>query len=265
MEFLQAFILGVIEGFTEFLPISSTGHLLVAEDLLGFKDDTALFTVVIQLGAILAAVWYFRSDLVSILSGITKKSSNARMILLLTFIGILPASLAGFILEKSLGISDSLLVIAWALILGGIALWIIEEKKPKTTVKEISKITPKKALTVGVIQCLSLIPGVSRSGSTIAGGLLVGLDRKTATIFSFYLSIPIMFAASIYKIIEERSSLSSITGGSTSLIIGLVTATVTAFLAVKWLLRYVQTNSFKPFAYYRIIVGSAILLSTVFY
>lgn len=265
VEIIQALVLGIVEGITEFLPISSTAHLIVSEKLLGFTDTAGIFTVVVQLGAIIAAAWYFRKDLLYIIDSLKSGDKFMRGFLKSVFIGILPAGIAGLIVEKTVGLPDSLPVIATALILGGVAFLIIEngaiKKAEKSGEVAYGDITPKKALYVGLSQCLALIPGVSRSGATIMSGLLVGLDRKTATVFSFYLSIPIMIAASALKLIDGKSALSSITGGTPALLVGLIAAFITALLAISWLLKYVTTNSFKPFAYYRIALGLLILAS----
>lgn len=263
MDILSALLLGIVEGLTEFLPISSTGHLLVTQNLVGFKDDTALFTVVIQFGAILAAAWYFRGDLAQILnrcfSGDKAMQKFARNVV----IGLLPAGVIGLVVEKTVGIPDSLLLIASTLIIGGLVFLFVESKYNVPANKEVNykAITLKRSVIIGLAQCLALIPGVSRSGATIVAGLASGLDRKTAAVFSFYLSIPIMFAASAYKLVSDRSELQNITGGRIGLLVGTVSAFIAAFLAVAWLMKYIQTNTFRPFAYYRIAVGLVILIA----
>jgi undecaprenyl-diphosphatase len=264
MEFIKIIILGIIEGITEFLPISSTGHLVAAEKLLHFKDEASLFTVIIQLGAIVAAAWYFRKDLAHIVKQLIAKD---RLIMNFTknvVIGLIPAGVIGVIIEKTVGISDSILLIAVSLILGGVVLWVVENHY---SVKPLphgevgyDEITTKRSVIIGFAQALAIIPGVSRSGATIVSGMLSGLDRKTATVFSFYLSIPIMLAASALKFKDGRSKLSLITGGSAGLVVGLVVSFVVACVVISWLLRYVQKNSFKPFAYYRIGLGGLLLL-----
>ena len=180
------------------------------------------------------------------------------------FIGLLPAGIIGVIVEKTIGITNSLLVIAISLITGGVILWVVEAHfkiKPLANGEvDYAKITTKKSIAVGFAQALAIIPGVSRSGATIVGGMLSGLDRKTATVFSFYLSIPIMLAASALKLKDGSSQLNLITGGSKGLLLGTVISLLVGFVAVKWLLQYVQKHNFKPFAYYRIGVGSLLLL-----
>ncbi|MCA9347483.1 undecaprenyl-diphosphate phosphatase [Candidatus Saccharibacteria bacterium] len=263
MDIFLAIILGVIEGATEFLPISSTAHLVVSEKLLGFKDEASLFTVVVQLGAILAAAWYFRKDLANIFKKLVSGDKPTKRFVVNVFLGLLPAGLIGLIVEKLWGIPDSLIVIAISLIVGGVIIWIVENhlhtQLPKTDSIDYAQITPKRSLTVGFAQALAIIPGVSRSGATIVSGMLSGLDRKTATVFSFYLSIPIMLAASALKLKDDHTKIHLITGGNIGVIVGTTVAFVSAFMAVKWLLRYVQTHNLKPFAYYRIVLGLVIL------
>ena len=236
MDIFLAIILGVIEGATEFLPISSTAHLVVSEKLLGFKDEASLFTVVVQLGAILAAAWYFRKDLANIFKKLVSGDKPTKRFVVNVFLGLLPAGLIGLIVENHL-----------------------HTQLPKTDSIDYAQITPKRSLTVGFAQALAIIPGVSRSGATIVSGMLSGLDRKTATVFSFYLSIPIMLAASALKLKDDHTKIHLITGGNIGVIVGTTVAFVSAFMAVKWLLRYVQTHNLKPFAYYRIVLGLVIL------
>lgn len=264
MQILHIIILGILEGLTEFLPISSTGHLLVAEKLLHFKDEASLFTVVIQFGAILAAAWYFRKDLVYIVKQVFARDSFMLNFAKNVLIGIVPAGIVGLVLEKTIGLPDSLMLVATSLIIGGVVLWVVENHYSVKPLKDgevnYEAITPKRALVIGLAQCLSLIPGVSRSGSTIVSGMLSGLDRKTATVFSFYLSIPLMLAASLIKLKDGSSKISLISGGSVGLIVGTIATGITAFIVVKWLLQYVQKNNFKPFAYYRIGFGALLFL-----
>ena len=264
IEIIHAIILGIVEGITEFLPISSTAHLLVSEKLIGFSDAAGIFTVVIQLGAIMAAAWYFRKDLMYIVSAVKSGDKFMRGFLASVLVGVLPAALTGLIVEKTIGLPDSLLMIATALILGGIAFIIVENGhiKKSNSIGEVAyaDITLRRALYIGIGQCFALIPGVSRSGATIMGGLVTGLDRKTSTVFSFYLSIPIMLAASALKLIDGKSELSKISGGTPALMVGVICSFITALLAINWLLKYVSTKDFKPFAYYRIALGIIILV-----
>lgn len=262
IEILQAILLGIVEGLTEFLPISSTGHLYLTQRLIGYKDTAEIFTVVIQFGAILAVIWYYRLDLLNkfrkLLGGDSKQAHFWTVWVLAT----IPAGLAGFLLVDSLDKINTNTFIAIALIVGGIIMLLIEtyHHTPKSvTEPKLDKLTYKQALTVGLYQVIAIIPGVSRSGATIMGGILSGLDRVTATAFSFYLSIPIIVLASAYKLATERHELATVSGGGLAILAGTISAFITAFFAIGWLLRYVSTNNFKPFAYYRIVLGLIIL------
>ncbi len=264
MYILQAILLGIVEGLTEFLPISSTGHLLVAEKLIGYKDTAEIFTVVIQVGAIAAVVWFYRRDIWAKVVGLLRGDKPTILFWRNWILATIPAGLAGLVLDKKLSTFATLGVVAVALILGGIAIWLIESyhivkrsgKEPK-----FDDLTPRQALQVGCYQVLSLIPGVSRSGATIMGGLLSGLDRVTATAFSFYLSLPILVLAGGYKLVKGRNDLATISGGPLAIVVGAITTFIVAFFVVGWLLHYVSKNNFKPFAYYRIVLGLIILAS----
>lgn len=267
---IHAIILGIIEGLTEFLPISSTGHLIVAEHAIGFKDTAELFTVVVQIGAIAAVVWYYRLDLINRITGLFKREKRADRFWINLIIATIPAGLIGVALDKTLQKYAVPRTVAWMLILGGVVLWLVETyrhesaERPRSMGRKpearLDSITPKQALGVGVAQVASLVPGVSRSGATIVGGLLSGLDRVTATAFSFYLSIPVMVLATGYKIIKQRHDIASLPGGSAALVVGIISAFVTALMAVSWLLRYISRHDFKSFAYYRFGFGIFILL-----
>ncbi len=263
MEILWAILLGIIEGVTEFLPISSTGHLLLTQDLIGYKDTAEIFTVVIQLGALGAVVWYFRQDLILKVEGLFKKDKKTQNFWKIWIVATLPATLIGLLLEAHITTFNTTPVIAGALIIGGILIWLIETyHKPNAPSSKIqlSNISMKQALSIGFYQALALIPGVSRSGSTIMGGLLSGLDRVTATAFSFYLSIPILFLAGVYKLATGFNNFDSISGGGTALLAGTVASFISAFIVIGWLLKYVSRHNFKIFAYYRIILGIILLI-----
>jgi undecaprenyl-diphosphatase len=264
VHILVAIILGIIEGITEFLPISSTGHLIVAERAMGFHDVHDIFTVVVQSGAIAAVIWYFREDLLAKTIGFFKRDPEALNFWKLLVIATIPAGLFGLALDSSMEKLTTPLVVAVALIVGGLILWKVDskpvERKMGAREVRIEKISVKNALLVGVGQCVAIIPGVSRSGATIVTGLAVGMNRPTATAFSFYLSIPVLVLASGLKLLKHGDSLGQIPGGSFALIMGLIAAFGTALLAVSWLLKYVAHHNFKPFAYYRIGLGALILL-----
>lgn len=268
MDIVQAIILGVVEGLTEFLPISSTGHLLVAEKLLNYKDTAEIFTVVIQTGAIFAVIWFYKDDLLHKVIGLFKRDASILRFWANWIIATIPAGLIGFALKDKITQYSVLWAVGLAMLAGGIIIWLIETfhkaAKPLGTTAQFEKIDPVLALKVGVYQILALIPGVSRSGATIMGGLLSGLDRVTATAFSFYLSIPILLLAGSYQIFKGRHELNTVAGGAPAILIGTIVSFITALIAVKWLLRYVAHHDFKPFAYYRIILGLIILTALFF-
>jgi undecaprenyl-diphosphatase len=241
---LQAILLGIIEGLTEFLPISSTGHLVVAEQAIGYKDAAEIFTVVIQIGAIAAVLWHYRRDLFERCRGLLQGGRGALTFWRNWIIATIPAGIAA------------------SLIIGGLLIWLIEElHRSKLAPRQVrlEQISVKQSLQIGLYQILALVPGVSRSGATIMGGLLSGLDRVTATAFSFYLSLPILILAGGLKLMKHHDMVGQITGGSAALIMATVAAFITALAAITWLLKYVAHHNFKPFAYYRIILGILIL------
>jgi undecaprenyl-diphosphatase len=258
---IEAIILGIVEGLTEFLPISSTGHLIIAEHLLGFEDTQEIFTVVIQLGAVAAVIWYFRHDLAERIRGLLRGDRLAKRFWVLLAIGTIPAGILGLLIDSQMEHIATPAVVAFALIVGGIILWLVD-RRPVTPAKiepKIDGIKTKQAWLVGIGQCLALIPGVSRSGATIISGLFAGMDRATATAFSFYLSIPVLVLASGFKLVKHAEAISDITGAPAAIILGMAAAFVTALIAVAWLLRYISRHNFRPFAYYRIILGVVIL------
>jgi undecaprenyl-diphosphatase len=256
---LKAFILGLVEGATEFLPISSTGHLIIVGDLLHFNDDKGkVFEIVIQLAAILAVCWEFRLKLVDTALHITNQNTAQRFILNL-FIAFLPAAVLGLAFHSAIKqYLFSPITVAIALIVGGFAILWVERLPIKTTTTHIDDMTPQQALQVGFAQALALFPGVSRAGATILGGMLFGLDRKTATGFSFFLAIPIMFAATVLDVYKSWKFLSWDDAGMFA--VGFVTAFLSALVAIRFLLRFVATHDFKAFAWYRIVFGAIVLL-----
>ncbi len=261
MEFFQAVILGIVEGLTEFLPISSTGHLIVAQDMLGFYDASKMFTVVIQMGAIFAVMWFYREHLIELVRGLLRGDKRARNFWVVWVVATIPAGIAGLLFDASLEKYITSLSVAIALILGGIVIWLIEtyyRVPPAKKQAQLDSISRRQAIKIGFYQILALVPGVSRSGATIMGGVVSGLDRVTATAFSFYLGIPILLVAGVYKLSTDK--VSTIDGGGWSLLIGSIASFVTALVVVGWLLRYVSRHDFKIFAYYRIAFGVFILL-----
>ena len=256
-EFLVAAILGVVEGVTEFLPISSTGHLIVASDLLKFRDSHGLFEIVIQLGAVLAVVWLYRGELIEQVKTVTTRNGVQRLWIGIV-IAFIPAALIGFLLDD--WITEMLFsprVVAVSLIVGGVILWWIEGRPQSVNTSAIEQISPLQAFTIGLAQITALIPGVSRSGATIVGGLLSGLDRTTATKFSFFLAMPTLGAATLYSLLKQLSSLNS--DILLSLAVGMVVAFFVSLIVMKWLIGYVSTHNFRGFAIYRIIAGVVIL------
>ena len=267
VDFINAIILGLVEGITEFLPVSSTGHLIVTQRILGFQDNAATFLVVIQIGAILAVVFYYYKDLLARVIGLFQGKPTALRFWLNLVIATVPAALIALSLERYLSALDTPLVVGLALVIGGVILWLLEEKRAKqNAVPEplepmIDSITPVQALWIGLAQVLAVIfPGTSRSGASIVGGWLLGLNRVTATTFSFYLGLPILGLAGLYKLYKARDTLSTLPGGAPALLVGTLVSGIVAFAAVSWLLRYVSRNNFKGFAIYRIVAGSVILV-----
>lgn len=266
MEILQAILLGIIEGLTEFLPISSTGHLIIAEEYIDFKDTAKTFTVAIQSGAIAAVIWHFRDNLTQKVRGLFGGDEAATRFFTNIAIATIPAGLLALALVDYFEDYATPKVVATALILGAIVLWIVDKRvgPPKEGTKsDMDKVKPWQALLAGLAQAVALIPGVSRSGAGIVGGLLGGLNRPTATEFSFYMAVPILLAAGAYKMFTGRHDLTSVDGGLTSIIVGAIASFIVASLAISWLLKYVSNHSFRIFVYYRIILGVIVLLLLV--
>jgi undecaprenyl-diphosphatase len=256
--FIKALILGLVEGATEFLPISSTGHLIIVGDLLNFNDEKGkVFEIVIQLAAIFAVCWEFRRKLIDTALHITIQSKAQQFVLNL-FLAFLPAAILGLVFHSF--IKEHLfspITVAIALIIGGFAILFIENKTLKSPTTSIDDLTPMQAIKVGFAQSLALFPGVSRAGATILGGMIFGLNRKTATEFSFFLAIPIMFAATVLDVYKSRDILSFNDVGMFA--VGFVTAFLSALIAIRFLLKFVATHDFKLFAWYRIIFGAIVL------
>ncbi|MEO5656115.1 MAG: undecaprenyl-diphosphate phosphatase [Nitrospiria bacterium] len=252
-------ILGVVEGLTEFLPVSSTGHLIVAGHLLGFTGDFAkTFDIAIQLGSILAVAVYFRRRLFDL---VRRLPSDRQAQAFVTAVGIafLPAAVVGVLVHKAIkAYLFTPETVAVALIAGGIAILAIERRKTEPVVTELEVVGPRAALWVGLAQCLALFPGVSRSGATIMGGLLVGMDRPTASQFSFFVALPTMFAATLYDAFRNRDLLFD--QNLVWLAVGLVTSFVTAWIVIAWFLSFIQRHTFTVFAYYRIVFGLVLLM-----
>ena len=258
---IKAAIMGIVEGLTEFLPISSTGHLILAGSLLGLHDEKSkVFDIAIQTGAIFAVIivyWQRLRDAVVNLP----TSAEARRFVLNVAIAFVPAVVLGLLFGKAIKANlFTPAVVASTFILGGfIILWA--ERRPASTVRlqTVEQMGPLDALKVGLVQCLAMIPGTSRSGATIIGGMLLGLSRKAATDFSFFLAIPTLIGAGAYSLYKERALLSA--ADAPMFIVGLLFSFISAYACVRWLLRYIASHSFVPFAWYRIGFGIVVLLT----
>lgn len=256
----KALLMGIVEGLTEFFPISSTGHLIVAGDLIHFDAHGAkVFEVVIQLGAILAVLWVYRQRFASMFCGLARDADSRRFAgnLLLAF---LPAAAVGFLTVKQIkAYLFNAPSVGAALVVGGLIILWVERKPLPVRVRAVDSMRASDAFKVGCAQVLALIPGTSRSGSTIIGGMLFGLDRRVATEFSFFLAVPTMFAATIYDVYKHWSLFSL--ADLPVFAVGFVAAFISALLAVRGLIRYVSGHSFNAFAWYRIVFGLLILAS----
>ncbi|MBA3032039.1 MAG: undecaprenyl-diphosphate phosphatase [Gammaproteobacteria bacterium] len=259
----QALILGVVEGLTEFLPISSTGHLILASDLLDFNDERGkLFAIVIQSGAILAIIWEYRQRFASVLRGLPDDPVSRRFVINLA-IAFTPLAVLGLLFGKAIKAHLFQPVpVAIAFIVGAFIILWAERREHKITIHSVDEIGPLDALKLGFAQAVALIPGTSRSGSTIIGGLFFGLSRKAATEFSFFLAVPIIGAATLYQLWQERHLL--VMDDLGIWVVGFVSAFVSAVLCVRWLLRYISTHDFTIFAWYRIAFGIIVLLTWQF-
>ena len=275
---LKAAVMGVVEGLTEFLPISSTGHLILAGALLGFDDDKAkVFDIAIQTGAIVAVIIVYWEKIASTVVALPTQV-EARRFAVNVLIGFLPAVVLGLLFGKF--IKTHLFtptVVASTFILGGFVILWAEgwgrrppvaqgldplqpehaDVQPRARIEAVEDMAPLDALKVGLVQCLAMIPGTSRSGATIIGGMLLGLSRKAATDFSFYLAIPTLIGAGVYSLYKERALLSM--DDLPMFAVGLLVSFVSAWVCVRWLLRYIASHSFVPFAWYRIAFGLVVL------
>lgn len=257
----KALILGIIEGLTEFLPISSTGHLIVVGDLINFKSNGKVFEIAIQLGAVLAVIFEYRRRFTHVITHIGRDKQVNRFVINLA-VAFIPAAVVGLIFSKQIKLFlFNPITVAAALVIGGfIILWIERRQSripPKVT--SVDDMRMRDALVVGIAQICALVPGTSRSGSTIMGGMLWGLERKVATEFSFFLAVPVMIAATTYDVLKHFHLFSAQDIGLIA--VGFVSAFAAGLLAVKALLKFVATKNYVPFAYYRIIFGGLILIT----
>jgi len=260
---LIAIILGIVEGVTEFLPVSSTGHLIFATELLGFDAEKwAAFNVIIQLGAILAIVVLYWRTFWAVLEGLIRANPMSWRFVRNILIAFLPSAILGFILINRIeALLGNAMVVAIAFILGGIAILVIERLVKRADIVGVAEMPLKTVLGVGLIQCLAMIPGVSRSGATIMGGLSLGVERRTAAEFSFFLAIPTMLGATTLELVKHHHELvAGASGvGFGTVAVGFVVSFIVAIVVVRAFVAYISRHGFAPFAWYRILVGSAAL------
>ena len=266
MTYIAAAVLGIVQGLTEFLPISSTAHLLIAEEWLGFEDPGGVFTVMIQLGAVLAVMWLYRGKIAQVVSRLPS-DAGARRFAAAIVVAFIPAAVAGVVFADAVKSrlydtgrgSPALGVIAAAFIAGGIVMLLVERFRPSPDVHDADQTPIRRALGIGLAQAVAMIPGVSRSGATIVGGLAMRLDRAAAAEFSFFLAMPTMIGAFVHDLWEVRAHLAP--ERAVEIAIGFATAFVAAVLVVRPFLRYVARSGFAPFAWYRIAAGVVILVA----
>jgi undecaprenyl-diphosphatase len=259
---LTVILLGIVEGLTEFLPVSSTGHLILASELLGYDAATwAMFNVIIQLGAILAVVVLYWRTFWAVAMGLLRREPVSWRFLRNLLVAFIPSAVIGLALhdyiEMLLGAPQ---VVAWALVIGGIAILIIERAVKDQRFHGIADIPMARVLGIGFIQCIAMIPGVSRSGATIMGALTLGVERRTAAEFSFFLAIPTMLGATVLELVKKGDRITSGTVGWDSIAIGFIVSFVVALLVIKWFVGLVSKHGFAPFAWYRIVAGTAAIL-----
>ena len=261
---IKAIIMGLVEGFTEFLPISSTGHLILAGSLLNFTGEKVkVFEIVIQAGAIFAVMWEYRARIATVMKGVTSDPKQQKFVINL-IVAFMPAAILALLFSKMIKAHLFAPVpVALAFIIGGfVILWVEnrnKQRKDAVRVETVDDMTITDAFKIGCAQAFALIPGTSRSGATIIGGMLFGLSRKASTEFSFFLAIPTLLAATVYSIYKERALLS--TADLPLFGIGSVAVFISAFLCVRWLLRYISSHDFTVFAWYRIVFGIIVIAS----
>ncbi|MGA1799615.1 undecaprenyl-diphosphate phosphatase [Sphingomonas sp. 4RDLI-65] len=262
-ELLTVILLGIVEGITEFLPVSSTGHLILATRLLGYDAGRwEVFNVVIQLGAILAIVVLYWRTFWAVGMGLIKREPKSWLFLRNLVVAFIPAAVIGLALhhyiEALLGNAE---VVAVALVVGGFAILAVERFAPRSDISGVADIPLKTVIGIGFLQCLAMVPGVSRSGATILGALALGVERRTAAEFSFFLAIPTMLGASALELLKNRDAIASGGGvGLGAIAIGAAVSFIVALLVVKWFVGIVTKHGFVPFALYRVVAGSAALI-----
>lgn len=269
MNLFDATIMGIVEGATEFLPISSTGHLIVAGSLLGVHDERGkVFEIAIQIGAIFAVLWAYRERFNGAIKGVTR-ISNAQRFVWNLFVAFLPVAVLGLLLNKYIkAVLFNPYGVAAASIVGALIIFWVErpsmlaDRAVNARVRDVDDMTTLDAIKVGFAQCFGLIPGMSRSGSTLIGGMLFGLSRNVATEFSFFLGVPTLAAASVYSLWKERALLS--TADIPVFAVGMVVSFIVALVVIRWLIRFVATHSLRVFAWYRLAFGALILAAGAF-
>lgn len=253
-ELLKVILLGLVEGLTEFIPVSSTGHLVLGGHFLGFEDAGNTFKIAIQFGAILAICVAYREKLVWVTTGLVQRNAEAWRFTIAVLLGFLPAAIVGVTAYKGIkSLLDSPWTVAWALVIGGIVILLIERMVKRVKVSRVEDFSAGLSLRIGLVQCLAMVPGVSRSGATIMGSLLMGVDRKAAAEYSFFLAVPTMLGATVYDLYKQWDVLDFSQGASIG--IGFVVAFAAALAVVKSLVAFVGKHGFAPFAWYRIVVG----------
>ncbi len=262
-DIVQPILLGIVEGVTEFLPVSSTGHLILAGALLGYDEERwKLFNVVIQLGAILAVVVLYWRTFVAVLMGLARRDPTSWRFVRNILVAFVPAAVIGLALHKQiealLGRPD---VVAVALIAGGVAILLIERLVKSATIVGVAEVPLARVIGIGLIQCIAMIPGVSRSGATILGALSLGVERRTAAEFSFFLAIPTMLGATVFELVKNGHALTGPGGaGLDAIAIGFAVSFVVALLVIRSFVSIISRHGFAPFAWYRIVIGVAALV-----
>ncbi|RVT92837.1 undecaprenyl-diphosphate phosphatase [Sphingomonas crocodyli] len=259
MPFLVILFLGIVEGLTEFIPVSSTGHLILAGELVKVPEGSETFDIVIQLGAILSVLVVYRARFAAVLAGLGRRDPASIHFTRNVLLGFLPSAVIGAVAYSAIkALLNQPIVVAIALLVGGVAMLAIERMAKRITTESVEGMGWRTALGIGFVQCISMIPGVSRSGATIMGALLLGVERKTAAEYSFFLAIPTMLGATTLALWKARHEL----GGDqiTDIALGFVISFVVAIVVIRWFLAVVTKRGFGPFAWYRIVVGAAALI-----
>lgn len=263
MSLLSIVLLGIVEGLTEFIPVSSTGHLILAGEVMQVPQGTETFDIVIQLGAILAVVVLYRQRFAAVLAGLARRDPAAVRFTRNVLVGFLPSAVIGALAYGAIkAMLNTPIIVAVALILGGVAILLIERSVQRVTCDTVEAMPARTALAIGFIQCLSMIPGVSRSGATIMGALTMGVERRTAAEYSFFLAIPTMVGATTLALWKARHELGD--AQLTSIGIGFLVSFLVAIIVIRWFLNVVTRHGFAPFAWYRIVAGSIALIWLVF-